>query len=87
MSDQEYDRYCQYMEEKEDAELWDAMYGDPCTCEWRDLRYGRVCVRRLCEHCKEGIANSKRIRASMRGVRHYVFPWTDADGHHHGGRL
>ena len=68
MSDQEYDRYHQYLEEKADAEQWDAMYGDPCTCEWRELRYGRVCVRRLCAHCKEGIANAKHMRAVLAGI-------------------
>jgi len=65
MSDQEYDRYHEYLEQKRE-ELEDAlMYPDPCTCEWRELRYGRFCVRRLCAHCKESIALSKRFRIAL----------------------
>ena len=75
MSDKEYFKYCEYLEEKEDAEQWEAMYGDPCTCEWRELRYGRVCVRHLCAHCTASIAFAKRVRTVMRQAAKFDPPY------------
>ncbi len=66
MSDKDYFKYSAYLEELEDAAQWEEMYGDPCTCEWRELRYGRSCVSLLCTHCKTSIALSKRVRATLR---------------------